>query len=391
MGAVMEIDSESIAKATAGGEDENEDDADAQADAKTNNNPNNGGDKTLPKAEDETDDANTETNDKASTDSSGVGVAAAISVNVVTAVSEATISDNVTVAATGDVTVESSADVDSTSKATGEATTIDDSNNVGAAVAVNRGDVNNRALIGNNANVLGSEIRVAAITTGAETHDMMAWADAAASGSGDFGIAGSVGVNVVDVTTDALLQPGSQVTATNSLDVIAESAVNPQTLAGALGVSSGTSVGGAVAVTVMDLDTQAIVDGNADASGVMTIDASATVRPTKFDIQDLSPADDPIATSVALGGGVSSGDVGVAGAVVVSVYNVDTTAKISDGSMINQIGFVPLPTQTVNVLATTDLETFSLAGSLGASLGATGVGRWLGLRRLQSEHTRVDL
>ncbi|MCA9137711.1 MAG: hypothetical protein KDB00_13160, partial [Planctomycetales bacterium] len=378
--STMDIDSQANAKATAGGNDSSGDDADTEANNKTNNNPNNGGNKTLPSANSETNNADSQSTSESSTGSSSVGVAAAIAVNFVTATSQARVESNVSLIAGGQTTVESSAEVDSSAKATGTAVQLSDSNNIGAAVGINRGNVTNQAFVGNNATVTGGGVRVAAITTGSETHDMVAWGAAAGGGTGDVGVAGSVGVNIVDVLTEAILQPGSQVTSTAAMDTIAESDVNPQTLAGAVGVSTGTSVGGAVAVTTMDIDTRAIIDGDADAAGVMTIDASTQVQKTKFDLPLLGPSDDPVATTVAVAGGLSSGDVGVAGAVVVSIYAVDTVAEISAGSMINQDpAITPAPTQSVNVSASTDVATFSLAGSLGVSLGAVGVGAGLDL------------
>ncbi|MEO1524344.1 MAG: hypothetical protein AAFX06_02860, partial [Planctomycetota bacterium] len=379
--STMDIDSQANAKATAGGNDSQGDDADTEANNRTNNNPNKGENKTLPSASDEANNADSQSMGESSSGSSSVGVAAAIAINFVTAVSEARVENGVSLLGSGQTTIESSAEVDSSAKATGTAVQLSDSDNIGAAVGVNRGNVTNRAYIGNGATVMGSSVRAAAVTTGNESHDMDAWGAAAGGGSGDLGIAGSVGVNIIDVLTEAVLQPGSQVTATSgALDVVGEADVNPQTLAGAVGVSSGTSVGGAVAVTVTDLDTRAIIDGDADAAGVMAVDASTTVERTKFDLPLLSDADDPTATTVAIAGGLSSGDVGVAGVAVVSIYDVDTVALISSNSQINQNGAItPAATQSVDVAAGTDIETFSLAGSLGVSIGAVGVGAGLDL------------
>ncbi|MEL6109918.1 MAG: hypothetical protein AAFU85_28235, partial [Planctomycetota bacterium] len=117
----MDIDSQANAKATAGGNDSNGDDADTEANNRTNNNPNNGGNKTLPSASSETSNADSQSMGESSTGSSSVGVAAAVAINFVTAVSEARVENGISLLASGLVTIESASEVDSSAKATGTA------------------------------------------------------------------------------------------------------------------------------------------------------------------------------------------------------------------------------------------------------------------------------
>ncbi len=73
-----------------------------------------------------------------------------------------------------------------------------------------------------------------------------------------------------------------------------------------------------------------------------TLTARTTLSPTKVDVPLLSNAQDPTANSVAVAGGASSGNVGVAGAVGISDYTLVTQAGIGAGSQINRAAILPI-------------------------------------------------
>ena len=363
--ATAAVSSEIDATASAGGSDAGEADADAEVDIQRNNNPNNGGDNNaLPTASSNVSDAGTETTSESSTGSSGVGVAAVVGVNVLRATNEATVENGTDLNASGEVNVVATADVDAISKATGTAVTLSENDNIGAAVSVNAAHVSNRALVGANSQVDGGQIAIRATNSPNAENDFISWAAAAGGGTGDIGIAGSVGINVINMTTEASSGANSHLRSTSDLALEAAADFNPQTLAAGGGFSQGTAVGAAVAVTTIDADTLSSIQGDADASSAMQVAATASMDPSQMDLPLLNNAQDPQMTTLAVAGGVSTGDVGIAGAVVVNRFDLKTQATVASGSQINQDNLIPaLASQSVTVTATDSTETTSMTGS----------------------------
>jgi hypothetical protein len=369
--------------------------ADDEADHQVNINQHTDG-QTLPSAQSNADSANNTSNSNSSTGSSSVGVAAAVSVNVVTVDNTASIQDGVDVFAGAAVSVSAEAEVDATAKALGSAVELSESDNIGAAVGLNVANVTNTAFVGVGSIVEGDGITIEAVTIDNETNEFIVWGVAAAGGTGDVGVAGSVGINVVNVTTEASARNGSDLFSTGGLAVTAENDMAIQTLAAGGGFSTGTAVGAAVSVSIVDSSTKAFIAGDADAAGAMSVTAETDLAPITFsqtlfgETLNITAETDlaPITfsqtlfgetlnielTSLAVAGGATSGDVGIAGAVVVNVFDLDTHAYIEDGSLINQDpGTIPSG-QSITVRAVDNTNIISMAGSIGLSGGSVGVG-----------------
>ena len=378
--ATVTVSSTIDATASAGGSDSSDDDADTEADSQRNHHPDSGPDSALPSAADSSSNANSQSMSDSSTGSSGVGVAAVVGVNVVRVTNDALVQSGADVDANGEVAIEALAHTDAIAMATGTAVSLNDSNNIGAAVSVNRPNVTNRAIVSSNSIVEGDGILLRAETPGQEVNDFVSWAAAAGGGTGDLGIAGSVGVNVIDMRTDARAAAGSHLRSLADLDVESRVEFNLQTLAAGGGFSQGTSVGAAVAVTTLDVDTIANVLGDADASDRMGLRATSMMDPTQMDLPLLNNSQDPMMTTLAVAGGLSSGDVGVAGAVVVNIFDLNTRAAVGSNSNINQDGGIPdSAVQALDVIAIDNTETISMTGALGIAFGSAGVAAGLDL------------
>jgi hypothetical protein len=390
-GAVMvsstsTVSSDAEATATVKGEDKNDSEAnssggksgaDGQADHQVNDNSttNKGSETSLTSAKDTTSTESGKSSDQSGEGSSGVGVAAAVSVNVVTSNNTAKITHGANITAHNAVTVAAQSEDDASAKGIGASVAMDNNANIGAGVGLNVATVTNTAFVDAGSTVQGNGITIEAITPASTTDDFVAWGAAAAGGKGDVSVAGSVGINVLHVTTEASAHSGSHLESSGPLSVQAIANVNPQTLAAAGAFSEGTAVGAGVAVAVVTLDTNAYIAGNADAGGALSIDAENHVDTSKIDIPKLPDAAKPSATTVAVAGGASSGDVGVAGAVIVDDFSLNATADIGAGSQINQGGlYAPSSSQTLSITADNETTITSIAGALGLTTGSAGVG-----------------
>ena len=369
-------------------------DADAEANHSVNDNTHTGG-QNVPTANSKVSSANSDSSTKAgdatqtssgssSTSSSSVGIAAAVAVNVVDIENEASIVSGADVDAGGAVTVSAGAEVDATAKALGSATSLggSEANNIAAAVGLNVATVENRAFVNSGSTIEGSGITIEAVTPNTERNDFIVWGAAAGGGKGDYAFAGSVGINIVNVSTEAGARSGSILKSTGTLKVEAETDLGLQTLAAAAGFSTGdAAVGAAVAISLVegvgsDPMTEAYIAGSADATGAMTIKAETDLAPINFSQTLCGETLSLDLTSVAIAGGATAGEVGIGAAVVINIYDLETQAYIGDGAQINQDGVITTE-GSVTIQAINNTEVVSLAGSLGVSTGAAGVGAGL--------------
>ncbi len=370
--------------ASAGGEDSESDNADSKSSGAANNSnvSGNAGTQSTPSASGQTSSASGSASGESGGGSSGVGVAAAVAVNVIVHDNIAQVTNGADIETTGEVKISAQAEVDGSAKALGTAVTLSDSNMIGAAVGVNVATVNNKALVTGASLIEGDGITVEAVTTGSAKNEFVVWGASAAGGTGDVGVAGSVAVGVVTFTTEASAASAAQLVSTGALHITAENEMVYQTIAAGVGFSSGTSVGAAVAVTVITSNTDAFIAGDADAAGLMAISAKTTLAPPPtLNLPDNSGIDDPsiAISSAALAGGGSNGGVGIAGAADISILTVNTHAYIAGSAQINQDGSISgLPAvQSVSVDAESTLTMTNAAGALGISTDSTGVGAGL--------------
>ena len=375
------VNSNIDAEASAGGSDANGNDADTEADKQRNSNPNNGGNSVLPSASDETNNASSSANSESSTESGSVNVAAVVAVNVVHANNTAAIEDGADVTTPGALEVTASAQVDSDVRAKGTAiTTAQGDDNVAAAVALNRTVVDNVARVDGASTLDASGINISARTPEGEVNDHIVWAAAAAGGTGDLGGAGSVAINLVDITNEASTGAASHLLTTSDTTVAARNDLNIQTLAAGGGFSQDTAFGASVVVNSIDSTTTATLGGDADVDGALVVSARTEIVPTQMDVPLLNDAQDPFATSVAVAGGASTGDTALAAAAVINIFDLTTEASIADNANVNQQPELePPPNQSVTVTAEDVTEIISFTGALGASFGSIGFGAGLDL------------
>ncbi len=308
-------------------------------------------------------------------ESSGVGVAAAVSVNYVDLTNSASIGDGRTVTGSaGAVTVRATHHTDATSKATGTSLKSGASANIGAAVGLNIALITNEAKIGTGATVSGQGVTVEAITASGETNDFIVWGFAASGGDSEVSIAGSVGVNVITLTTTASVGAGAAITSTGNVTISANNAMGLQNLALSGALSTSVGVGASVAVNVLTVNTKAYIsNATVNATEQIIVSASSSLVPLDVFASDVPLIGNINVTSVVIGGALSDGDVAVGGSVLVDVFNIDTHAYIASGAQINQTA-TPGSNQSISITATDSTIVKNGAGGLGGATGSVGIG-----------------
>ena len=381
--------------------------ADTTATDTVKNDPNAGGKgaDALPKANDAAKSGSSASSAQSGQGSSSVGIAAAFGVAWVQATNMARVVGGITITATGPVLVGAYQLTEITARGTGTALNTDaDSTGFGIGVGFAYLDIASSALVGTNTTLTGDDITVEATTPLDDTtgdpleNTVTVWGIAAAGGKGDPQIAGSAGIIVVAYVTTASVGAGSTLTSTGDLTVRADNPMGMQNLALAAGLAlNGQGVGAAIAITVLTgVTTTAAIESSVasptttNAPGSTTVEATAHLSPLPFDIindlladfadtiKDLpvvgmDSLETPPFSSVALGGGAGSGDLGVGGSFIVIVGNRTTDAHIGAAARVNQTNH-GTTSQTVSVLARDDVDMILIAGGIGVSTKGTGVG-----------------
>jgi filamentous hemagglutinin family protein len=198
-----------------------------------------------------------------------------------------------------------------------------------------------------------------AVTVDAGSTSKFEQAIVAVGGGTYAGLAGTIGVLLVDGTTQALVN-NSDLESQGSITVEATSDTEVDIDAGALAVSGVAGVGITAAVTVVEQATLARVSGTSrlDADGATTIRADSG-----FDQEVLA------ATAAAAGG------VGVAGTINVVLAKGTTDAQVGTGVEINSdTAFGGTDAQDVFIEADDLIKVDNGVGSLGVGIGGAGVG-----------------
>ncbi|MCQ9380143.1 hypothetical protein [Methyloversatilis sp. XJ19-49] len=198
-----------------------------------------------------------------------------------------------------------------------------------------------------------------AVTVDAGSTSKFEQAIVAVGGGTYAGLAGTIGVLLVDGTTQALVN-NSDLESQGTIRVEATSDTEVDIDAGALAVSGVAGVGITAAVTVVEQATLAKVSGTSrlDADGATTIRADSG-----FDQEVLA------ATAAAAGG------VGVAGTINVVLAKGTTDAQVGTGVEINSdTAFGGTDAQDVFIEADDLIKVESGVGSLGVGIGGAGVG-----------------
>lgn len=232
---------------------------------------------------------------------------------------------------------------------------------------------------------------------------------------GSAGIAGSAGVEVMDVTTRAFVGNAARVDTDGSVLVDAEESNNMDVLAGTISVGGSVGVGASAGVPVIDKTTEAFIDKNATVNG--RGNGAAVSAPTGEFSDAATPSDNYVSAPAASAGDLNGdgtsdipsltqdrrvnavhadvhgvavtavnhdgvGSIGVSagggGSVAVNiggsvhVINTTTSARVMEGAHINVDNTGASAQQDVVVAAGNDYSHLGVAGSLSVS-GAVSV------------------
>ncbi len=309
---------------------------------------------------------------------SQVGIAAAVSVNVITTSAVASIDDGLTVTSGGLLTAGTTNQTSANALANGQAATNQDS--IGAAVSLNVANVTNNATIGSSDVISAHGVNVTALETSGKVNDFTSQGLGEGNGK-QVGVAGSVGINVITVNTQASIGAGTQLKSFGGLAVESSSVNTLQNIAFTLAMGGSTGAGAAVAVNVVNDTTLSFIDANVEANvadltqvtAQSSFSPSADSIPSSFGIPDISGLHP---TAFAAGAGIASGGTGVAGSFIVNVITETTTAYINNNVSLNTLtGTATYPTansdQGVTVSASDTMTITDWAGGVG---GGTNVG-----------------
>ncbi|MBI3347591.1 MAG: hypothetical protein HY020_10320, partial [Burkholderiales bacterium] len=383
------------AKASASGNSSGGRSADSESSNQLNNNPNNGGDRTLPKSNDQTNSANSQTSgETGGSGSSGTGVAAAIVVQVLVTDNTASVADGVKLTAGGAMTVDAQADYNVINQAQGDAIDLSKDTNVGAAVALGVTDASNVASVGANADLRGASVLIRADRPGDSGDHEFRSLGVAAAGGKDTSVAGSVAINIVTLDTAASVGSGTQVRANaGKLDVVADQSTAIQAIAGAAALSTGgTGVGASVGLNIVVERTNATVGAGAQlaARDATTVTATGQVVPATMDLPD--PLPNLTVSNLAISGGISTDGAAGAGSAAVNIYTLDTIARLDNGVTVNDaaLGVAAGAAQDVTVASKSRTDIEGGAGAGGISISNAGVGIGLDVSVL-IENTKTTL
>lgn len=296
-------------------------------------------------------------NGKASTSEGPVAVAAAVTVNVVDSDSGATIGAGRQITSSGGgLTLLSQNNTDTEGKATGEATKAG-SAGVGVAVALNTVDIDNIAEIQSGAAIdtTGISVKAEMLDLPAEATDTHTSLVEAKSGAGakNVGVAGGVGINLVDVDTTARIGANATLTPHNG-DIAVQAVAITKNKADALpeGKASGSDagIGASVAFQLIDTTTLAeIMSGGSMVGQANDLTVTATA----------SHLNETNATH-----GAAGDNVAIGGAVAVAIVTNTTTARVESGGAYDALtGSILIDanhTSTTNSLVKGDVESDSV-------------------------------
>jgi cell division protein FtsN len=237
---------------------------------------------------------------KAETSEGGVNVAAAVTLNIVTAITEAYIPKDITVGCDGTLTIEALSDTDTEAKADGSATKAEGADDpkvgVGAAVAINVATAITHAYIAAGAEITAGAVAIKAgmieipgeneeedpVTPETNKHNVEAISGAGAS---NVGVAGALAINIL--VNDVKALTGGDITilesseANGEVSLSAESQNEGTVTAGAsvegLGEDSKVGVGASVAINIIVNTLIASVEDNAEIKGAKGLSINANL------------------------------------------------------------------------------------------------------------------
>ena len=201
---------------------------------------------------------------------------------------------------------------------------------------------------------------------------------------GKFNLSGAVSYNDSLNVAKASIADGATVSSAQGLNVIADVKDRPTSTVGAKSTSTGTAIGGAVALGNFNNQAQAWIGKNAkvDAKGATKVDAQTRI-PFAWQIDWSSPDQilnhlqgnvlDLVFTSFGINSASGKSGAGVAAAVTVFDMKNSAQAWIDEGAKVNTVFTPGTGSQSVTVHAKNDVNTVHAVGIAGKKfLGTTG-------------------
>jgi hypothetical protein len=223
-----------------------------------------------------------------------IGIAAAVAVNVLTTSTVATIDNGLTVTAGGALTVGTTNQSGALALGDGRSTT--NQNSIGAGVSLNVANVTNSATIGAGDVIRAGDVSVAALMPSGAVNDFSTQGVGVAIGS-QAGIAGSAGINVIAINTQASIGAGARATSSGGLTVQAANDETFQDIAFTVASGKNVGAGASINVNVLNNSTNAFIDtgAQANAAGMTQVTSASSVNPSQDPFPN-SPAESIIAT-----------------------------------------------------------------------------------------------
>ena len=319
------------------------------------------------------------TGSKAKTSKGGVGVGAALALNIATSEAIATITDGLTIkagfgAGTGSLQLRASNNMDASAKADGKAKTSGTGSAIGVGVAINIATMTNEASVGVGSVVESDGLVVEALMKSIDdgpggteaVHAFVAAASSGASG-GKIGVAGSVGINIANTSTlavvgldhDPMTAPHGAALLTlggGDVSLKAENTTENTAFATPAGPTGGSKVGVgvSVAVNIAVNDTIAEVKDGTSSAG-------------KFEVTSTSLS----LVNTTAASGVTGTGTSIGGSVTITVVENSTYARIGTAAGGNPV--LSLNGNNLRAQATHSNTVVTLADSEVAG-GGVGVG-----------------
>lgn len=180
-----------------------------------------------------------------------------------------------------------------------------------------------------------------------------------AGGGGAASLSLSGNVLLAKMNTQALVDGGTLRSTGGNVTVQADSVLAAEHIAGGLSASGAVSVGATAVVTLVEQQTRAATLGNS------VIDGAGQTRVEANSEQDVD---------VKAATGSVSGGAGIAGTVAVTVLKGQTDAAIGGGTRVNQNIVSTAEAQSVSVKATDTTTVDNKLGSLGVGITTGGIG-----------------
>ena len=288
-----------------------------------------------------------------------VGIAAAVAVNDLTSSTVAEISNSLSVTAGGALAVGTTNQTSALALADGRATVNQAS--IGAAVSLNVVNVMNTATIGSSDTISADGVSVAALMASGAVNDFSTQGLGVAIGT-QVGVAGSVGINVITVTTTATIGTGTIVTSFGGLSVQAANDETLQNIAFTMATGGEVGAGAAVNVNVLGNTTNAFLGSNvtANVADATQVTAESSLNPSQDPVPN-SPADTITATGASLTAkevaGVTYYDVNGINSTVINTTTPPPVATAGTADLVSGTG-IP------NGTAITEVDSIPFTGVL---------------------------